>query len=73
MSTRASNGVALLAGVGAGIWSSVPEACRATIRVVDQRDPDPDNKSAYDGYFGLYRRLYHQLAGCFDEVQTLID
>lgn len=66
-------GVALLAGVGAGIWSSVPEACRATIRVVDQRDPDPDNKSAYDGYFGLYRRLYHQLAGCFDEVQTLID
>src|SRR5207244_5173812 len=32
-------GVALLAGVGTGVWSSVEEACRGSIRVVDRGSP----------------------------------
>lgn len=66
-------GVALLAGVGAGVWSSVPEACRATIQVVDERTPSAEAKALYDRYFALYRKLYAQLRDCFDEVQALLD
>jgi xylulokinase len=66
-------GVALLAGVGAGVWSSVPEACRATIQVVDERTPRVQEKALYDRYFALYRRLYTQLRESFDEVQGLLD
>lgn len=34
-------GAALLAGVGAGCWSSVPEACAATVRTTQCFEPDP--------------------------------
>jgi xylulokinase len=66
-------GVALLAGVGAGVWSSVPEACRATIQVVDERAPRPEMRALYDRYFALYRKLYAQLRESFDEVQALLE
>src|SRR5262249_27568344 len=33
-------GAALLAGVGTGIWSSVPEACDATIAGTSRTPPD---------------------------------
>ena len=66
-------GVALLAGVGAGIWGSVPEACRATIRVVDEKEPRPEASVEYQQYYALYQKLYRQLEGCFDEVQALIE
>lgn len=35
-------GVALLAGVGTDVWSSVPEACQAAIRVVETLEPSPE-------------------------------
>ncbi len=65
-------GVALLAGVGAGVWASVPEACRATIRVVDELAPCPERQAFYDREYALYRKLYRQLEGSFDEVAALI-
>ena len=61
-------GVALLAGVGTGIWPSVPEACRATIKVVDQRPPVPENAAAYEKLYEVYGDLYRQLEGSFDKV-----
>jgi xylulokinase len=64
-------GVALLAGVGVGIYPSVPEACRATIQVVSRCAPDPRNVAAYDGVYRLYGRLYGQLESSFDEVAAL--
>jgi xylulokinase len=36
-------GVAILAGVGAGLYSSVQEACRAMIHVNPAQDPIPEN------------------------------
>ncbi len=33
-------GVALLAGVGTGVWSSIEEACDATIEIVDRNAVD---------------------------------
>lgn len=66
-------GVALLAGVGTGVWASVPEACAATMEVVDTREPCAEAHRVYAAYHGLYRRLYAQLAASFADVQELID
>ncbi len=66
-------GVALLAGVGCGLFASVPEACHATISVADQLLPDPDQVARYQGYYEIYRLLYRQLEGTFDQVQALVE
>ncbi len=64
-------GVALLAGVGTGVYKSVPEACDATIGVVTRQNGDAALKSTYDGYYGLYKNLYKSLAGDFKTLATL--
>jgi xylulokinase len=64
-------GVALLAGVGTGVWSSVEEACRATIRVVDQCPPDRESREVYQRYYPIYRALYASLKDRFAEVASV--
>jgi xylulokinase len=54
-------GVALLAGVGSGLFSSVEEACEATIKVVSETKPKRENVETYKRYFALYRGLYGAL------------
>ncbi len=61
-------GVALLAGVGTGVWSSVEEACRETIRVKAQCAPDPGDAAVYASYYPVYRKLYAGLKDAFAEV-----
>jgi xylulokinase len=61
-------GVALLAGVGTGVWKDVAEACRATIRVVDRSAPDAANRKVYDALYPVYRSLYAALKQPFAEV-----
>lgn len=51
-------GVALLAGVGAGIYKSVPEACDATIQTVSTQAPIPENAKVYEKYYKVYQALY---------------
>lgn len=64
-------GVALLAGVGTGVWTSVAEACRATIQVVDQCAPLVENRADYDRYYPVYRGLYAALKDSFAAVASL--
>ena len=64
----AAYGAALLAGVGAGAWASVPEACAAAITVVDRVTPQPDVVAMYDELYPLYRGLYPALKPTFDAV-----
>ncbi len=66
-------GVGLLAGVGTGVWSSVPEACAATIRVVDELPPLPEHCELYKPYYCLYQQLYRQLKSSFVADQRLIE
>ncbi len=54
-------GVALLAGVGAGVWQTVPEACAATVQLAAQTEPDPEQVAAYETVYARYRRLYPAL------------
>jgi xylulokinase len=66
-------GVALLAGVGAGIWGSVPAACDATLRVTGRTEPDPSRVALYDRYYQVYRSLYPALKDRFAEMAGLVE
>jgi xylulokinase len=66
-------GVALLAQVGTGGFSSVPEACDATIRVVDSTEVDPRARSYYDRAFAVYRQLYLDLKSSFKAMSALVN
>jgi len=65
-------GVALLAQVGTGGFSSVPEACDATIRVADSTRLDPGVKSYYERAFAVYRQLYQDLRASFKTISALV-
>lgn len=64
-------GVALLAAVGAGIYSSVPEACKAVILPDKVQNPIEENIGQYEKVYALYRKLYPAMKGCFDELASL--
>jgi xylulokinase len=64
-------GAALRAGVGAGVYASVPEACEATIRPVGRQEPDPARHAAYGPYYQLYRGLYPALLESFRGLSAL--
>ena len=64
-------GAALLAGVGTGIYKSVPEACDAVIRTASLQQPDPEAVKAYQASYTLYTRLYPALKECFANLKTI--
>ncbi len=64
----AAFGAALLAGVGAGAWASVPEACATAVRVVDRVAPQAETVVVYERHYPLYRGLYPALKPTFDAV-----
>jgi xylulokinase len=57
----AAFGAAILAGVGAGAWASVDEACHQAIRPADKADPDPKSVAVLNRNYEIYRRLYPAL------------
>ena len=66
----AAFGAALLAGTGAGSWSSIDEACTNTIQVIGKTQPGKD-QSRYDDYYQLYRSLYPKLKSTFQALSQL--
>ena len=64
---------ALLAQVGTGGFASVPEACDATIRVVESTVLDPKVKPFYDRAYALYGQLYKDLRQSFKSISTLVN
>ena len=57
----AAYGAALLAGVGAGVWGSVDEACAAAVRVAGTVAPEPGAMDALDRQYRRFRTLYGAL------------
>ena len=57
----AAYGAALLAGVGAGRWSSVDEACDEVVRVRSQTSPDPESVARMNEAYRKFRKLYPAL------------
>ena len=64
-------GVALLAGVGTGVWASVPEACDATIKCLKQSKPTRANVALYDRLYPEYGQLYRSLKADFARMAAL--
>ncbi len=64
-------GVALLATVGAGIYSSVPEACKAVIKTDKTQEPIVENVPEYEKYYQLYREIYPALKASYKKLSVL--
>ena len=64
-------GVAILAGVGAGLYGSVQEACRAMIRVNPAQDPIEENIPKYEKVYEVYRKLYTANRELFKDLGTI--
>jgi len=61
----AAFGAALLAGVGAGVWSDVPSACRAAIQITGQTEPQG---VSYERFYQNYCQLYPALQNLFPRL-----
>lgn len=59
-------GAALLAGVGIGTWSSVPEACRACVRTASVTEPRDTGR--YEAAYAVFREAYRSLKGLFPRL-----
>ena len=58
-------GAALLAGVGAGVYPTVEEACARTIEDRERTEPTAARSSLYERYYCVYRKLYASLRADF--------
>ncbi|MBX9770055.1 MAG: xylulokinase, partial [Candidatus Obscuribacterales bacterium] len=67
----AAYGVALLAAVGTGAFTSIEEACEATISVRHQSKPDTVASHFYKRAFPIYQSLYHSLKDNFKQIAAL--
>ena len=64
-------GVAILAGVGAGIFQDVPSACREFIQEATYCQPQPEGQSYYEKGHALYQKLYTKLKDCYQDLAKL--
>ncbi|SHF27510.1 xylulokinase [Caldanaerobius fijiensis DSM 17918] len=58
-------GVAILAGVGTGIYANVSEACDAIIKRVNVQYPDEKVSGVYEKNYKLYTQLYPALKNLY--------
>jgi xylulokinase len=68
----AAFGAALLAAVGAGAFSSVEQACNASISLTNFTQPISAHRNLYREYYGIYRSLYPALKPSFDRVTEIV-
>lgn len=65
-------GVALLAGVGTGVYSSVAEACDAAIKVKNVQQPDMELHKKYTKFYELYGQLYKSLKEDYKNLSKIM-
>ncbi|MGL4789830.1 MAG: FGGY-family carbohydrate kinase, partial [Anaerotignaceae bacterium] len=66
-------GVAILAGVGSGVYKDLETACDTIIKADTAIIPDSINSKKYNKFYNLYNNLYPTLKGSFAELQQLGD
>jgi xylulokinase len=64
-------GAAILASIGAGIFSDASEACSEIVHIGNTLEPNPSQTKAYAPYFELYSELYQTLTENFKTLATL--
>ncbi|MGZ9224809.1 MAG: xylulokinase [Anaerolineales bacterium] len=61
-------GAALLAGVGARVWSDVVSACKACVKITGSTLPDLAQVDAYRKSYAVFRELYPVLKSSFAKM-----
>lgn len=64
-------GVAILAGAGTGVYSSVQDGCAAVIKTNPPQNPISQNSAEYEKFYNIYRALYPALKNNFSELAKL--
>ena len=64
-------GVAILAGVGAGIFKDVVSACDEFIKTGTNCSPIKEESEYYKQGHALYKKVYAQLKGCYQDLAKL--
>ena len=64
-------GVAILAGVGAGLYPSVEEACKNMIHYNPAQEPDKDNVPEYQKYYDVYTELYKDVKETYTKLAKI--
>lgn len=64
-------GVAILAGAGTGVYSSVQDGCAAVIKTNPPQNPILQNSAEYEKFYNIYRALYPALKNNFSELAKL--
>jgi xylulokinase len=67
----AAYGAALLAGVGAGLWADVDDACERSVRTSVAAAPDPHAVAVMHDRYAAYRRIYPALQLIAGEMPTV--
>ena len=62
-SETASLGAAMMAGIGANVFSDFNDACRKCVKVKDRYSPNIENAQVYEKAFRKYKDLYQKLFG----------
>lgn len=64
-------GAAILAGVGAGLYPNVQEACRGMIQTNPAQQPDAQASEQYERFYQVYQSLYPALRESFQTLSKL--
>ncbi|MFO7636774.1 MAG: xylulokinase [Clostridia bacterium] len=64
-------GVAILAGVAAGIYKDVVSTCRELVQVEDRLEHDVATGKVYEKYYRIYRELYPSLKNNFKNLAAM--
>ena len=67
----AALGAAILAGVGVGMYASLPAACNIIIQHNQPQLPDKGRQAEYERFYTLYRKVYSQLAEQFKALSSM--
>lgn len=65
-------GVALLAGVGTGVYNNINEACEAVIKENTRQASDPELYVKYTKFYDIYKRLYNSLKKEFADLSAML-
>ena len=60
-----------MAGVGAGLYPSVQEACGELVQVNEPQNPNGENAAVYEKFYQVYRGLYPALRENFKALAAL--
>ena len=58
-------GAAILAGVGTGVWESVPDACAKLLQYRPFEMPDAQKGEQYEPFYQIYKTLYPSLKDAY--------